>query len=256
LKDSGKTIFADKTPRYYHILEFIHSLFPKARMIWLKRNPLDVAASYVSTWKTPVAELTGEIISPFSFDLAYALKRFSQFFEKNVGHQVFYEELVKNPEVELDKLCRFLGIPAESGMKEYGSPRGPAQDLIKNTMGDRKVFNHKRPHTDSIGNWEKILTREDAAKIINSVGRELLIKLGYEELVGSLAEKGFTFPSQKVVNESMVALEDRARRYSAAQIQADLETLQSLENARVGLRTLQNARWTKLGRALKILPRI
>src|SRR6266516_2767342 len=38
LQRSGKRLFVDKTPRYYHILPSIETLFPAAKQIWLKRN--------------------------------------------------------------------------------------------------------------------------------------------------------------------------------------------------------------------------
>src|SRR6266487_1377204 len=45
LDTAQKTVFVDKTPRYYHILPFLEQLFPQSKRFWLKRNPLDVAAS-------------------------------------------------------------------------------------------------------------------------------------------------------------------------------------------------------------------
>lgn len=50
LAEVGKDFFIDKTPRYYHILSWIDTLFDHSRKIWLQRNPLDVFLSYKETW--------------------------------------------------------------------------------------------------------------------------------------------------------------------------------------------------------------
>ena len=55
LKKSGGSVMVDKTPRYYHVLPFIDRLFPKAKYLWLQRDPFDVAASYQKTWGIDLA---------------------------------------------------------------------------------------------------------------------------------------------------------------------------------------------------------
>ena len=66
LSQQNKDIFIDKTPRYYHILDFIDALFPLAHKIWIKRNPFDVMASYKKTWGHGIDELVGDVLSPYS----------------------------------------------------------------------------------------------------------------------------------------------------------------------------------------------
>ena len=50
LEKANKNVFVDKTPRYYLIIDFIASLFPEAKIIFLTRNPFDIAVSYRNTW--------------------------------------------------------------------------------------------------------------------------------------------------------------------------------------------------------------
>src|SRR4029079_12453572 len=54
---AGKQLFVDKTPRYYHILDYLREVFPEARYVWLIRNPLDVAASVKTSWKSDLPQL-------------------------------------------------------------------------------------------------------------------------------------------------------------------------------------------------------
>jgi hypothetical protein len=72
LTRGGHRILVDKTPRYYHILGFVRELFPRAKMIWLRRNPLDVAASYKVSCKG-LNYLTGKTLDPISFDFSVGL---------------------------------------------------------------------------------------------------------------------------------------------------------------------------------------
>ena len=56
LDDAGRDVLVDKTPRYYLILPFLKQLFPNAKFVWIRRNPLDVAASFKTTWKVDLPE--------------------------------------------------------------------------------------------------------------------------------------------------------------------------------------------------------
>src|SRR5699024_8750145 len=47
---NGFIYVLDKTPRYYEILGDIGKFFPKSKIIILKRNPIDVAKSIMTTW--------------------------------------------------------------------------------------------------------------------------------------------------------------------------------------------------------------
>ena len=47
---SGKKYFLDKTPRYYHIIPELYSIFPNAKFIILFRHPIAVLSSVLKTW--------------------------------------------------------------------------------------------------------------------------------------------------------------------------------------------------------------
>jgi hypothetical protein len=50
LEVSGKRFFLDKTPRYYLIIPELKKVFPKAKFIFLLRNPLAVLSSTLKIW--------------------------------------------------------------------------------------------------------------------------------------------------------------------------------------------------------------
>jgi len=60
---SGKSVFVDKTPRYYTVLGLIDNIFPVVKKIVLLRNPLDIFASYKTSWGIPRNIFTPEGVS-------------------------------------------------------------------------------------------------------------------------------------------------------------------------------------------------
>lgn len=50
LSDSNARYFIDKTPRYFLIVDFIKKIYPDAKLIFLFRNPVEIVASYMSSF--------------------------------------------------------------------------------------------------------------------------------------------------------------------------------------------------------------
>ncbi len=80
LSSSNKQFFLDKTPRYYFILRDIEEMFPHAKFIWIKRNPLDVALSYKNTWEFSLKKMLEENLNFNSFDFLEGLFSLENFF--------------------------------------------------------------------------------------------------------------------------------------------------------------------------------
>jgi len=221
LTQAGKTIFVDKTPRYYHVLPFIDKLFPESKKIWLKRNPLDVAASFRSTWKTSVAKLVGEELSPFSFDLTLSLLNFSRFFQGQ-GHtfELRYEDLVEAPRERIRQLCAFLEIAPEAELENYGAHSSNLDSLKQRTMGDKKIFAHTQPHAQSVDRWQSILSQRDVQKLLNCIGAGFFERMGYSDTLKELERRGFKFPSQARVDQNLRALKEAGDRVGGVPVRA------------------------------------
>ena len=108
-----KFIFADKTPRNYILLPLIDRLFPKAKKVFIKRNPLDIAFSYWSTWDVPIRELVGrgEVLTANTRDFCEGLFVLAEYFSAPDPYKfvVSYEDLVTNHPICLTAICRFFG---------------------------------------------------------------------------------------------------------------------------------------------------
>jgi len=125
LKSSGKALFLDKTPRYWHVLPELKKLFPHARFIYLLRNPLAIAASVIRTWFNGDPDrLEGTTHAQDLYEGPAAIGAAIS----NPGARDFvvrYEELVADPETVLHAVCAFLQMKFEPDMIEYGGKASP-----------------------------------------------------------------------------------------------------------------------------------
>ena len=127
----------DKTPRYYEIIDSIRDVFPKAKIILLKRNPLATLSSIIDTWG--VKGINGLYTS--RRDILEAPFLLQKFVEKNSSDPnvliTNYETIVHNPQQEVGRIYQWLDIefrekylnyadnPKFKGM--YGDPTGIQQ---------------------------------------------------------------------------------------------------------------------------------
>lgn len=156
LAPSGMQLLLDKTPAYALILDFVARLYPKARFIVLTRHPLAVWSSYVTSFfdgDHQVARNHNPLIERY----VPAIARFLR--ERPVDlHRVRYEELVRDPEAQLEKLCAYLAIPFEPGMVNYGDQAGSTRSAARGLGDPMTVAGQSRPTTASLAKWTRDLT--------------------------------------------------------------------------------------------------
>ncbi|HSE95988.1 MAG TPA: sulfotransferase [Methylomirabilota bacterium] len=188
---AAKRIFVDKTPRYYQILSWLGALFPAAKQVWLRRNPLDVVASYKHTWGISVDQTTGIILSPASFDVTVGLDTFAASFAAPSPRRATlrYEDLVQRPVPELASLCTFLDLPFEPAMLDYGTTPDHLQAHFAHVLGDKKLLHHHRPHAESVNRWRDLLTTDEVRKVVLTLGPDLFDRLGYRDALAEAADR-------------------------------------------------------------------
>jgi hypothetical protein len=109
----------------------IHHVMPDVKIIFALRNPVERALSQAKLGlaarknrrieDVPEEELVAHIDSPGS----QARSRYSQildlwnsFFQEEQFLTLFYDDLARDPESYLSKICRFIGVPFEPGYFE------------------------------------------------------------------------------------------------------------------------------------------
>jgi len=188
LQGAGKSIFLDKTPRYYHILGFIDQLFPKAKKIWLKRNLLDMALSYKTSWKIGIDEISGQNVTFYTYDFTVGPYELAAYFQKRDAgkYELKYEDLVSSPREQMADLCAFLGIPYEEAMLNYLKDTGLVSQHKASMYGDKKIFTTSSVHTDSLGKWKSGFTPEEVEQLVGTIGMDIFRQMGYDNAIDEL----------------------------------------------------------------------
>jgi glycosyltransferase involved in cell wall biosynthesis len=206
---AGKRMFLDKTPRYYRILDLLDELYPRARKIYLKRNPLDVASSY-KDWGISVEQCCGTPATAMTYDFCHGMFRLQDYFERNPenAYQLAYEDLITAPEATLTSLCRFLGVAFEPAMLAYFRNEELLTEYSKAVVGDPRASKRPAPvDSRSLNGWRSRLTRNEKQQIMSLLGCDIVRRLGYDAILPDLAEAGIELPAEGAA---------RARRESLA----------------------------------------
>jgi len=182
LKKGGKTIFLDKTPRYFYIIPELYRLFPKAKFIFLIRNPMAVLASELKTY----IKGNWPFISEIAPDLLEAPKLILEGIDLLASDAIVihYEEFVLNPDENIAHLCRQLEIEYSSSMLDYSKTEVP-KGRLNDPVG---IHQHTKASNKSVDKWKDMASdpqaKHFATKYLQCLGKDLIGKLGYsyEEL--------------------------------------------------------------------------
>ena len=178
LQGTEKKLFLDKTPRYYLIIPELYHLFPKAKFIFLLRNPLAVLYSIISTW---LADGNWPHLHQFRNDLLLAPNLILQStdIQSSKAYFIRYEDIITNPKKTIASLCKGLELSFHTDMLTYGDnepPKGCFGDVIG-------VGKHDKPTNSSLNKWiclsEKQQTKHFALAYLEALGPETIKKMGY-----------------------------------------------------------------------------
>lgn len=177
LANAGKRYFLDKTPRYYFIISELYRTFPKARYIILLRNPLAVLCSICETW----VKADWLRLYRYKHDLIRAPRLLLEGAELlgNRGIVVHYEQLLTEPEIEVQRICGRLGVDFVPEMIKYGR-----HNLPRWHFGDQEaVYQFMRPVLQNAEKWVQALDDRQVWRLANEylqlLGQETVQQMGY-----------------------------------------------------------------------------
>lgn len=159
LQKYGKIMYwGDKTPVNTRFIDKVYEIYPKAKYIYMKRDPKDAIASAVKNQIFPDTQTAAKIFLIYYRKTAWLKKKLpeDQFLE------VEYESLVSNTEEVLQNVSKFLDINYKSTMLNFWKNA--------DNLGDTKVHTHhknisKPINANSIGKWRKTLSAKEAKEI-------------------------------------------------------------------------------------------
>lgn len=177
LSASGRHVLLDKTPAYALVLDFLAKLYPKAGFVVLTRHPMAVWSSFVQSFFDGDHEAAHRH-NPLLERYVPAIARFLRAQPVPLVH-VRYEEMVREPERELRRICEHVGLPFEPGMVEYGKEERAGGPAAKGLGDPITVARESRPTTKSVARWAQEMAG-DAGKVTQA--REILARLDDADL--------------------------------------------------------------------------
>ncbi|MCB9032265.1 MAG: sulfotransferase [Chitinophagales bacterium] len=177
--EGNPTYFLDKTPRYYHIVSDILSLFPDAKVILLVRNPLSVFSSILDyNFKGNISFLSQKDRQD---DLFKAPLNILNVKGKKNTIFVKYEDIINQPAITLKNIYNFLEINEYNENGNY---------LLDETfqkafnIDNKSVKKHNQPSSKYINSWKESINNSQkkqlALEYINTLGKDVVLELGYD----------------------------------------------------------------------------
>jgi Sulfotransferase family len=173
----GKRLVGDKSPGYVRYMPMLHGLWPHARFVHIIRDGRDVclsvldwrkgATSYATFHQDPVTTIGVW----WEWYVRLGLEGSSQL-EADLYHELRYESLVAEPELETRRLCDVLGLPYDPEMLRFHKGR---------TVDDPRLDAKRawKPVTAGLRSWRTQMSDEDVVRFESAAG-VLLDELGYE----------------------------------------------------------------------------
>jgi hypothetical protein len=172
-EERGKSSWGDKTPLYMEHLPLLERLFPVASHVHLIRDGRDAALSFLSVPEGIMTEGWGHPrdVAGFACQWATEVRAARALGDRRPYLEVRYEELVVDPERELRRVCRFLGLEYDAGMLGY----------VGQTESARKAHQQRLNEPPRVGvrDWRTEMSPADVAAF-EAVAGDLLDELGYE----------------------------------------------------------------------------
>jgi hypothetical protein len=185
----NKCRYGDKTPIYALHVAAIRQILPEARFIHIIRDGRDTALSLRKVWFTvPDRSIPG---------LANYWKAFVCAARASAGNagdymEVRYEDLVRDPEPVLQRICAFVDLPFDSSMLRYfeRTPERLKEHRTRVSVSGNVVVTHEQrlqqqrltmepPREERIFQWKEEMTPLEQAEFWETAGG-LLEELGYE----------------------------------------------------------------------------
>jgi len=170
-RSEGKVRWGDKTPGYVLDLDVLRALFPNCRVIHLVRDGRDVARSLAGlSWGS--RDLVQNAVD-WRWKVMMGRKMGNMMGEDYL--EVHYEDLVRNPQVNLENICSFIGEAFEPGMLSYA-------DSAEQHMPNHSLKWHRSsvaaPDVGKVEGWRKAMSLSDQI-IFEQIAADALDVFGY-----------------------------------------------------------------------------
>lgn len=169
----GKIRWGDKDPDNLQEMDVLWNLFPRCKFIHIVRDGRDVALS-MRTLDWGSRNLP-RVAQRWANQVALA-RRIGNVLGADHYLEVHFERLVRNPEQELRRICKFLGEEFEPGMLEY---HRDSHRWIPSSSLQYHRTSAARPNPEKVELWRNRMDRADRV-IFDQEAGSALDQFGYE----------------------------------------------------------------------------
>ncbi len=174
-----KPRWGEKTPDHYQYLDIVFKWYPDAQVIWMLRDPRSVSASLISKkWASSYVDV-------HACKWCDNVEKFRQRWSKDERIMlVKYESLVQEPELEMSRICHFLG-EEYSPLIISDNNKSPSILGLKNS-NDESVQEVLAPvHKMALEKWRTNLSSYQIG-VVEHLTRNEMIEQGYEPVTNQL----------------------------------------------------------------------
>ena len=166
----NKCRWVEKSPENLMHVDDIRHYFPHSLIVRIVRDPRDSALSMVK-WANGPHDFLNALLFWREYD-----DRSAAFFNRDERSlTILYEDLVKNPDVELRNICAFIGEEYQAKMLDTSS----SASSVVTRKETWKQLAAKPPDQTRIGVWKRELSKEQN-RVAEAMIGDRLITYGYE----------------------------------------------------------------------------
>jgi len=170
-ESQGKSRWADKSPDYALMLDYIDALYPECQVIHIVRDPRDV----IDSWQRFYGKRSVRRAAQSWVRYVRSAHDFARGQLEQRATEIRYEDLVRDPEQVLRKLFAWLGEPWEESVLEFDhrSHRLSGGPLLLDPPSRGGAV-----RSDSVGNGG-VLSSAAVMLLVRRTGRDLLRVFDY-----------------------------------------------------------------------------
>ncbi len=170
----GKTIVGEKDPSNTLCLTAMKNVFPEARLVHIIRDPRDVVLSRLKTdmnMHKDVRKWAQNYAGTFQLGRQQGKQLYGPRYT-----EIFYEQLIQEPEQALDQLCSWLGIAYDPAMLAY---QQQAREIVADNEMDWKENVLKPVLKHNCGKWRTGMESTDV-QMVESICMDVFSQTPYQ----------------------------------------------------------------------------
>ena len=151
LKNKNKEIIGDKDPKIIENIEVLNYFFPNSKIIHIIRDPRDVVLSRTKArWSKKYPYFMHSII--YYLQMTLGRRMLYKYYNKNNFYEIKYEDLIKDPDYELKKICNFLEVEYENNILNY---HNSSKELVSKDEFEWKKETFNPVDNKNFNKWKK-----------------------------------------------------------------------------------------------------